>query len=500
MTVSSRKAKDAGLELIIALDQGSSSSRALAIDPSGRVIARTQHPIKAYYPRSGWVEHDAEEIARTQERALDEILAKVPKSARILGLGLASQRTTVIFWDRKTGKPACRAPSWQDGRASGLVAPLMEYRALIHHKTGLYLTPYYSAPKIRWFLEKVPAVKRLADQGRLMVGPVSTYLVWRLTGGDVFAVDPTMAQRMLLFNLRTFDWDPTLLDFFKVPKAVLPELKPSTGVWGICERGGRRIPILACLGDQQAATFGMGATDAGSSVANYGTGAFFLMNTGHQQHRIPGIITSVGWQIGGKPANFLEEGTVHAAGTSYDWLRENFGHKVQGSNIDRLCRQSTHRVLALQAIGGLGAPRWDYTTRTAYFGLTSRTKPADLVRAVTEGIAFLISDIVERIRGAGLRPAAIKVSGGLSRVDYLMQFQSDILGLEISRCRETEVTALGIASLAAQTAGAPWAGELRSPQIDKVFKPRGMRSEALLEVWHRFVDAQVALSRDFGEL
>ena len=276
------------------------------------------------------------------------------------------------LWDRTTGKPAGRAPSWQDGRAAASVAPLQGRQAEVHEKTGLYLTPYYSAPKIRWFLDNVPAVRRLADEGRLLVAPVSTFLIWRLTRGAVYAADQSMAQRTLLLNLRTLEWDEDLLALFGVPRAVLPAVVPTAGDWGSFERGGRTLKILASVGDQQAAAIGLGGVAPGSSVVNYGTGAFFLHNTGTEQHRVPGLLTTVGWKLKDQPPVFLQEGTVHAAGTSFDWLRDNLGLLKKNADIDKLCRSSKQRVLALQAIGGLGAPRWDYKTKTAFFGLTRR--------------------------------------------------------------------------------------------------------------------------------
>ncbi|MBI5241856.1 MAG: glycerol kinase [Elusimicrobia bacterium] len=486
--------------LVIALDQGSSTSRALAIDSQGKVVARAQFPVHIFYPKAGWAEHDALDIARSQERALDAVLAKLSRGADVLGIAVASQRSTVVFWDRKTGKPAARVPSWQDGRGAPVVAPLQARQAEAHVRTGLYLTPYYSAPKIKWFLDNEPAVRRLAEEGRLLAAPVATFLIWRLTRGEVYAADPSLAQRTMLLNLRTMDWDPEMLSLFGVPRAVLPSIFASAGEWGSVSRDGRKIPILACLGDQQAATIGLGGMAPGSAVANYGTGAFFLYNTGEEQHRVPGLLTSVGWKLRDRAPVFLQEGTVHAAGASFDWLRQNLGLLKKQADIERLCRASKNRVLVLPAIGGLGAPRWDYLTRTAFFGMTTQTRAADLVRATAEGIAFEIADIVGALRGAGLKPGAVKASGGLSRVSYLLQFQADLLGSEIERCGEAEVTALGAASLAAEAAGAPWAGRLRQGKGVRVFKPSlpPAEAQALISVWGAFVKAQAALSREIS--
>ena len=487
-------------QAVLALDQGSSSSRVIAVGPQGRALESAQKPVRTFHPKDGWIEHDALDLARTVERSLDEVLAALPRSTEIVGAGLACQRSTIVFWDKDTGKPAARAPSWQDGRAAAVVAPLQHKQGEAHDRTGLYLTPYYSAPKIRWFLDHSAQVRRLADAGRLLVGPVSTWLIWRLTKGEVFAADPTTAQRTMLFNLRTLDWDEEMLSLFGLTSAMLPKIRPSAGDWGAISRGGRRVRLLAALGDQQAAALGLGGRPEGASVANYGTGAFFLHNTGAQQRRIPGLLTSVAWQTAGAAAAFLQEGTVHAAGTSFDWLRDTVGVLESSAEIDALMRSSKHRVWALPAIGGLGAPRWDYKTRTAFFGLTSQTGRADLVRGVAEGLAFLVADIVAAMRAGGVDPRQARVSGGLSRVNALMQFQADLLGIPLSRCAEGEATALGAASLAAEAAGASWAARLAQPRVDKVFEPKldAAQAAALHAQWRAFVDAQVKLSRDLG--
>ncbi|MFA6318120.1 MAG: FGGY family carbohydrate kinase [Elusimicrobiota bacterium] len=483
--------------VVLALDQGSSSSRVLAVDSRARVVARAQFAIKTSFPRPGWVEHDADDIARSQEDALDAVLSKLPASTKVLGMGIAAQRSTVVFWDRETGAAAAAVPSWQDGRAAQVVAPLQGRQAEVHEKTGLYLTPYYSAPKIRWFLDHDEGLRRLADAGRLLAGPVSSYLVWRLTKGESFVTDPSMAQRMLLLDLRSLDWDDGMLALFGVPRQVLPRVVASAGLLGTCRRGGRDIPVLAMLGDQQSAAVGLGAMEAGSSVLNYGTGAFFLHNTGADQHRIPGLLTSAGWRIEGRPPVFLEEGTVHAAGTSFDWLSENLGLFKRKSEIARLCAKSRQRVWALPALGGLGAPRWDFGAKMVFAGLTAQTRKEDLVRAVAEGLAFLINDIVLTLRSAGLSPAVAKVSGGLSGLDHLLAFQSDILGMRLERCREREATALGAASLAAEAAGADWAGRLRNPSVERVFEPSMARDDAdrLVRVWQEFVAVQSKLAK-----
>jgi len=489
-------------EAVIALDQGSGSSRALAFDSRGRAIARAQFPLRTFYPKPGWVEHDAEEIVRTQERALDAVLASLPRSTRVLGVGMASQRSTVILWDGKTGKPLCRALSWQDGRAAGLLQSLAIDPASIPEKTGLYLTPYYSAPKILWLADQIPKVRAARDKGRLRIAPVGSYCLWRLTRGGVWTVDPSLAQRTLLLNIRTMDWDQDLLARFGASRDFLPPLAASTGSFGFITRSGRKMPVLALLGDQQSAALGLGGEEPGAGILNYGTGAFFLLNTGTQQHRVPGLLTSVAWKRGGRPCQYLEEGTVHAAGASFEWLRQNFGLLDRLDRLDSMCRRSKNRILALQAIGGLGAPRWDYSTFTSYMGFNSASRPEDLVRGIAEGIAFLLADVVSAARSAGLEIRSVQASGGLSKADYLLQFQADLIQRDVLRVAESEATALGVASLAAQEAGAPWARSLRGRGGGRRFKPSmpPERAERLMSGWRLFVEAQQKVSAALRKL
>ncbi|MFH1725577.1 MAG: FGGY family carbohydrate kinase [Elusimicrobiota bacterium] len=492
-------------EIVIALDQGSSSSRALAFDPKGRVVARAQFPVATFLPRPGWYEHDATELAGTLERALDTVLGRLPRKARVVGVGIAAQRSTVVLWDTETGRPVCRAPSWQDARAAGLVAPLQQdprRQAEVREKTGLHLTPFYSAPKIRFLLDQTPKARLMADKGRLAIGPVSSYALWRLTRGEVFRTDPSMGQRMLLYNLRRGCWDAGLLSLFRIPRATLPEIVPTAGEWGVIARKGRRMPVLAVMGDQQSAALGQGGSEPGVGVLNYGTGAFFLLHTGEELHRLPGLLTSVAWQMEDRPCRYFLEGSVHAAGTSFEWLRRNFGILRSVRSVNAACRRSRQRVLALQALGGLGAPRWDYRTPTVFMGLGPQTRSEDVVRGVMESIAFLVADVVTPMLDAGLEIRDFRASGGLAGVDALLQFQADILQRRIIRFKEREATALGVASLAAEQAGAPWAASLRGGVRDRVFSPslEGRAARRLLEGWRRFVEAQQRLAAELREL
>lgn len=482
-------------DVVIALDQGSSSSRALAFNEKGKVIARAQYPVKMSHPKPGFVEHDPLELARSLERALDDVLAALSSKDRVAALGFASQRSTVVLWDAESGKPVVPALSWMDGRAGNVVAKLSDRQEDVHERTGLYLTPFYSAPKVRHVLDHEPKARVLLEEGRLRIGPVSSYVLWRLSKGEVFATDPAMAQRMLLYNIRTGVWDERLLAMFGIPKECLPAVVPTAGSWAVIARKRRKLPLLAVMGDQQSAAYGQDVGE-GVGVLNYGTGAFLLLHTGEKLHRIPGILTSVAWQKHGRPPSFFLEGTVHAVGTSFEWLRKNLGLLKNVKGVDAACRKSTHRVWALQAIGGLGAPRWDYKTPTVYMGLLSKTRPEDLVRGVTESIAFLISDIAAAISGAGLAIRELRASGGLARVDWLLQFQSDILQSRILRLRESEATAKGAAAMAAEEARLPWAANLRGGKFDAEFRPRMERQAAqkLLRGWRVFAEGQRELA------
>lgn len=481
-------------DLVLALDQGSSSSRAVVFDLAGRVVASAQQPIKTVRPQAGWAQHDPEELVRSLGRSLDAVLAKIGPRADILCAGLAVQRSTVVFLDRRTLKAVGSAPSWMDGRAAALVAPLQARQAEVHAKTGLYLTPYYSAPKIRWYLDHDPKVKALADAGTLLAVPVSSFVASRLAGAAPGA-DPTCAQRMLLMDLDAHAWDAGLLALFGLDAAILPAIRPTAGEWGVIERKGRRIPLRACVGDQQAAAVGLGADHPGATVANYGTGAFLLRHTGADAVRVPGLLTSAGPSTSWSRSYFLE-GTVHAAGTSFEWLRDNFGFMKDASALDAAFARSTQRLLCLPAIGGLGAPRWDYVTKTAWFGLDAKTTRHDLVRGTAEGLCQLIADVAAAMADAGFPVAAARAAGGLSRSNAMMSFQADILGAALERRKDVEATALGAAVLAVLASGGD-ASKMTKAPVEKTFVSSldAPGRERLRAAWGRFVDAATRLSR-----
>jgi len=483
------------MDILLALDQGSSSSRALAFDSEGAVIARSQAAVTPLHPREGWVEFDPEELVRSQTETLEQAVRGLPKGAKVAAAGLACQRSTVLFWDAKTGKCAANALSWQDRRAIAQCEPLARKAEDIHRKTGLVLNPFYSLAKILWMLETNVKVRKLLDAGRLRVGPVSSWLVWRWTGGETFIVDPTMAQRMCLFDIRKMAWDPGLLKIAGLPLEALPEVQPSAGLEVILKAAGQKIPLRAALGDQQAAALGLGVLDAGQTAANDGTGAFLLHNTGAKIQHVQGLLTSVAWSRRGHEPRYLLEGTVNVAGSGLDWLRGRLGLPLPPEELATMYGRSTHRVLALLALGGLGAPRWDTKVLSGFFGVRQGTRPDDLVRAALDSVAFLISDIADAAAGAGQKITDVRVSGGLSWVDGLMQTQADLLQAPVTRLKEHERTALGAAALAAESARVAFRVPL---EVEKVFKPAigAASAERLKTCWRTFVEGFQGLSRD----
>jgi len=489
-------------KFIIVLDQGSSSSRALAFDPEGNIRFKAQRRLEASYPAAGRAEYDAEKLYRSQADSLAEAAGKLPPGSEILAVGIAAQRSTVVFWDRNTGAPLAPALSWQDGRALDLLGKVPLSNTKIHGLTGLYKTPYYSASKLAWGLENFPEVKAAAAEKRLLAAPVASYLLWRLSDGKSFAIDPSQAQRTLLFNLRRLRWEPGLLAAFGVPGELLPPVKPSVGRLGSLEIAGRRVPVTAMLGDQQAAMLGLGLEAPNSAALNYGTGAFLLVNTGRKPLKVRGLLNSIGWQAGrGKrSACYFTESTVNSAGTALEWLRQKFGIFEDIGDVDGMCRKSKNRLFCLPAIGGLGSPYWDFNAFTTFTGFSPHSDKYDVVRGVTEGIAYMVGDAFDLVKKKGLKIEELKVSGGLSRIDWLLQFQADITGARLTALDESEATAIGTALAAARGLGlAPqWAPRVSS----RVFTPAIGEEErqSLLKGWRLFVRDTRRSSRGLRKL
>lgn len=472
-------------KLIIALDQGSASSRALVFDEAGRTVARAARAVDTRRPAEGLAEFDAWELLKGQLDALFDVLKQI-NGADAAAIAVASQRSTVVFWDRLTGKPVAPALSWQDGRAQAEANAADLPQDAVHQLSGLYKTPFYSAAKIAWTLRNAPAALQAAEEGRLCAGPVASYIIWHLTHGKVFACDPTLAQRTLLFNISTLNWEPRLLEAFGVRRAWLPQIKLTADDYGVFEHEGLSIPVRACVGDQQSALQALRVVGGGACI-NYGTGAFFMRNTGGQCHFLPGLLTSVG-AVSGPGCEYLLEGPVNACGTVFAWLNA-MGFSFGMDELDALCEASLAPVQLLPALGGLGAPYWDFAATPVLAGLTPHTKKADVARGAVEGIALLLADIVFYAERYGIKSSEIKVSGGLSKSRALLQAQADILQTRLLPCAEAESTAAGAAMLAAPSAGVD-ASSWETMRLLPAVQP-GMDADEAEEKyrrWHAFLN------------
>lgn len=483
-------------DYLLGLDQGSSHSKAVLADRKGRVVRHAVVPLKSVRSRPGWVEQDPKAILNSQLGAAKQLIHSIGRKDSIAALGIANQRSTIILWDKNTGRPIAPAISWQDLRAAELTRQWADHRDLIRSKTGLMLTPYYSAPKLRWLLDHLKGLRQKAEQGRILFGTVNTYLIWHLTKGEIHATDHANAARTLLMNLHSLSWDEELLSLFGIPPAILPRLLPTSADYGKARITGMEIPIRASIGDQQAGLLGLGAAGPGEAVINYGTGGFLLVNTGPDPVLLPGLLSSVAWTAS-DAACFVVEGTVNAVGTVFDRL-VRFGWLKSLEEIDRIVSSSREEVCFVPALAGLGAPHWLSGAKTAIFGIGPETSRSDLVRAAVEGIAFLIKDIAEVIRKDGrVRIKTITTGGGGSRIRCLVQSQADLLGMTIRRPAVTEATALGAALLAGVGCGW-WKSPSAFPKIQggKIFRPRVSEADRELrhEKWKKAIEAVRILS------
>lgn len=487
-------------QYILSLDQGTTSSRAMIFNHAGQIVAKAQKAFAQHFPEPGLVEHDAKEIWSTQVSVLAEALAQSGIAAdQIAALGITNQRETTIVWDRASGEPVHRAIVWQDRRTAKYCDSIRAAHGdTIRAKTGLVLDAYFSATKVKWILDHVPGARARAETGELCFGTVDTWLVWNLTEGRTFVTDPGNASRTMLFNIHTLQWDEDLLALFDIPRAMLPEVKSSSEIYGHTAPRftNRPIAIAGIAGDQQAALFGQLCLDKGMLKNTYGTGCFLLMNTGDKpvdsQHN---LLATVAWQIGGKTTYALEGG-VFVGGAAIQWLRDGARLIREADEINTLAASVADNggVYFVPALSGMGAPYWDQYARGAFFGITRGTANGHLARAVLEGIAFQVYDIVKAMEAdAGQATAQLRVDGGASQSDYLMQVQSDLFAFDIVRPRITETTALGAAYLAGLAVGF-WQGtdELRAQwQADKVFSPQlpPERVQKMLHYWHKAVKA-----------
>src|SRR5438094_1053474 len=446
---------------ILALDQGTTSSRAMVFDHSGSVVALAQKEFRQIFPQPGWVEHDATEIWATQRHTATEALGKAGLTAAdIAAIGITNQRETTVVWDRETGEPLHHAIVWQDRRTAARCdrVEARERAALLKRKTGLVVDAYFSGTKLEWLLRNVPGARAKAKAGKLAFGTVDSWLVWNLTGGRVHVTDPSNASRTMLFNLRTGDWDDELLDLFGVPRSVLPVVASSSEVYGQTTlfAGGRAVPIAGIAGDQQAALFGQACTQPGMVKNTYGTGCFMLMNTGTKPIASKNnLLTTVAWRIGDR-TEYALEGSIFIAGAVVQWLRDGLGIIKASAEIETLAAQVPDNggVYLVPAFAGLGAPHWDPYARGVIAGITRGTRAAHLGRAALEAIAYQVKDVLKAMEAdAGIRLKELRVDGGACADNLLMQFQSDLLDVPVVRPQVAETTALGAACLAGLAVG-----------------------------------------------
>ena len=466
---------------ILALDQGTSSSRAIVFDHEGRICATAQKEFPQHFPKPGWVEHDPKDIWSSEASVIAEAITSMGiNGLNIAGIGITNQRETTIVWDAETGEPVYNAIVWQDRRTSEYCDSLKEQNltGFIREKTGLIIDAYFSATKIRWILENVPGARARAEAGKLRFGTVDTWLLWNLTRGECHMTDVSNASRTMLFNIHTLNWDEDLMKLFGIPMSMLPEVHSSSEIYGYTKTTifAHKVPVAGIAGDQQAALFGQMCTTPGSVKNTYGTGCFLLMNSGTKpitsSHN---LLTTIAWKIG-DTVNYALEGSIFVGGSVVQWLRDGLGIIKSSSEIESLAMTVPDNggVYFVPALTGLGAPYWDQYAKGAICGLTRGTTAAHIARAALEGIAFETMDIVNAMEhDAGIKLAELKVDGGASRNNLMMQFQANILGTKVIRPKVTETTAMGACYLAGLATGY-WDSLddiKRQWNADKVFEP-----------------------------
>jgi glycerol kinase len=447
------------MKYILALDQGTTSSRAIVFDKTGRAVAIAQKEFPQIFPKPGWVEHDPNEIWSSQAGVAAEALANAGASGKdVAGIGITNQRETTVVWDRKSGKPVANAIVWQDRRTAAACDRLKAdgLAPLIRRKTGLVIDAYFSATKLQWILRHVPRVRARAKAGELAFGTVDSWLIWNLTGGRAHVTDPSNASRTMLFDIKTGDWDDELLDLFGVPRSMLPEVRASSEVFGEANLFSEPVPIAGIAGDQQAALFGQACHKPGLVKNTYGTGCFMLMHTGSKPIASKNqLLTTVAWKIGQR-MEYALEGSVFIAGAVVQWLRDGLGLIRNSSEIEALAEKATDNggVYFVPAFSGLGAPHWDQYARGAILGLTRGATAAHLARAALESIAYQVRDVLRAMESDGrIRLKELRVDGGAAANNLLMQFQANILDVPVVRPQTTETTALGAAYLAGLAVG-----------------------------------------------
>jgi glycerol kinase len=511
---------------ILALDQGTTSSRAILFNAQGKAVHSAQHEFKQIFPQPGWVEHDALEIWQTQLQVMQHVLAETSPDQAIAAIAITNQRETTVLWDRKTGQPLANAIVWQDRRTVERCEALRQqgHQTLIQEKTGLVLDAYFSGTKLAWLLDNIPGARARAERGELAFGTIDSWLVWNLTKGQAHVTDPSNASRTLLFNLRTLTWDDELLALLKIPRALLPEVVPSSGIVAHTDPGlfGRAIPIASLIGDQQAATFGQACFEPGMAKNTYGTGCFMLLNTGHQpvvsQNK---LLTTVGWQrleaaaplsAPTQPTGTIQresaqrpdqalattyclEASVFMGGATIQWLRDGLNIIASAAEVEALAASvpDVADTYLVPAFTGLGAPIWDGNARGTLVGMTRGTTKAHLARAALEAIALQVADVFAAMaKDSGIALAELRVDGGASNNNLLMQIQADFLGVPVVRPKVTETTALGAAYLAGLAVGL-WSSTqdiAKQWSVDRRFEPSMASADRVAKMarWHQALE------------
>lgn len=487
------------MKYILALDQGTTSSRVAIVDEYGSIVSILSREFPQIYPQEGWVEHDPLDIWSSQYGVMMEVVAKSGiEASDIAAIGITNQRETTIVWDKNTGKPIYNAIVWQCRRTAEQISELVQkgYGERIREKTGLIPDSYFSASKIAWILDNVDGAREKAERGELLFGTVDTWLIWKLTGGKVHATDVTNASRTMLFNIDTMQWDEELLQLFRVPKSMLPSVLSSGEVFGYANVNGKQVPIAGVAGDQQAALFGQGCYEAGEAKNTYGTGCFLLMHAGEQRPISKnGLLVTVAAMRKGDKKQYALEGSVFVGGAIIQWLRDELRFFAESRDAEYYAQkvEDTGGVYIVPAFTGIGAPYWDMYARGSIFGITRGTKREHIIRAAQESIAYQSADLVAAMeKDTGLTIKSLKVDGGASRDAFLMQFQSDILQTVLIKPETHETTALGVATLAGLTVGV-WKSleQVKALQtVSRTYESQMADTvrEEKLKKWHRAVE------------
>jgi glycerol kinase len=482
---------------ILSLDQGTSSSRSFLYDSDSNIINSEQSEFKQFYPNAGWVEHNPTEIWNSQINTAKDLIKKLNIDPSEIGaIGIANQRETIVLWDKVTGDPVYNAIVWQDKRTTDLCQKIKEegWSDYIKENTGLIIDSYFSATKIQWILKNVPKVKERAKKGEILAGTIDTWLAWKLSGGKIHITDFSNASRTMLFNIRELKWDKKLIDLFEIPENILPEVKSSSEIYGYTDKSvfGSEIPISGIAGDQQAALFGQVCVEKGMAKNTYGTGCFMLMNTGNEIiESKTGLITTIAWGIDGK-INYALEGSVFIAGAAIKWLRDALKIIKNPSETEQIAFEldDTEGVYVVPAFSGLGAPYWDMYARGAILGLTQGVTDKHIIRATLEALAYQTMDVLKLMeKDSEINLKSLNVDGGACANNFLMQFQSDILNVEVKRPENIETTAFGAALLAGLSIGFWTMDEIvERRKIEKSFVPL-MKEEHRQKLYAGWIDA-----------